>query len=84
MPVRRGRFYGAYHRHPRLPLDPAFRDAVYADTRGITHLAPLVDWDQTKLSRLLNKRLVVATPLTRDRFTQLAAIIGYTGEVFCG
>jgi hypothetical protein len=33
-----------HQKYPRAGLHPQFRDAVYADPRGVTRLAPLVGW----------------------------------------
>ncbi len=66
-------------------LTPEFRAAVRADERGIVHLAPLIGiTSYTTLSRLLSKRHLTATPLTRARLQQLASTINFTGEVFRG
>jgi hypothetical protein len=72
-----------HQKFPRRELHPEFRNAVYADARGITRLAPLVGWvAYHRLSTILNARRVAATPVNIDRLTKLANEVAFTGEVF--
>lgn len=72
-----------HQKYPRLELHPDFRNAVYADPRGVTRLAPLVCWNAYhRLSTVLNARRVPATPKNVERLRTLAALVGYPGEVF--
>jgi hypothetical protein len=74
-----------HQKYPRLELDPEFKRAVYADPRGVTRLAPIVGYvAYHRLSTILNARRVPRTPLNAERLQRLAALVGYTGEVFRG
>jgi hypothetical protein len=72
-----------HQKYPRRQLHPEFRNAVYADTRGIIRLAPLVGYNAYhRLSTILNARRVPATPINIDRLHKLAAAVSFNGEVF--
>lgn len=74
-----------HQKFPRVELHPDFRNAVYADPRGVIRLGPLVGYfAYHRLSTILNARRVAWTPLNAERLQRLAALVGYTGEVHRG
>jgi hypothetical protein len=70
-------------RHPRLQITAAFRDRVKNDPRGIVRLANLAAYPAyTHLTRVLNRPRVSGTALVQARLRVLAAVLGFTGDIW--
>jgi hypothetical protein len=75
----------ARRRAPRLQLTADFRDAVRKDSRGIVCLAHALGvTSYPNLSHLIHAPRISGTALNRARLQQLAALVGFEGEVFRG
>jgi hypothetical protein len=72
--------------HPQVTLNPKLRLAVLraiSEGRTGSILSLMAGFQHhSRFSSQLHAKVFAATPLTIERFTRLAAIVGFDGELF--